>query len=160
MKPIRRPANPCFSSGPCAKRPGWSAAALAAALVGRSHRSAAGLARLVEVVDRSRAILGVPSDWRVGIVAPSLGARFLWSGFVRELFRAGQFLRELTETGDIRHLIAVGHVADVIEVGNPRDLIVADVGDPIGVEKIVDIRRRGRALTLSVCDFAPQIGSW
>ena len=71
MKPVRRPANPCFSSGPCAKRPGWSAAALAAALVGRSHRSAAGLARLVEVVERSRAILGVPSDWRVGIVAGS-----------------------------------------------------------------------------------------
>jgi len=111
-----------------------------------------GEARL-EIVRRIRRHGG----WRVGIVAPSLGARFLWSGFVRELFRAGQFFRELTETGDVRHLIAVGHVADVIEVGNPRDLIVADVGDPIGVEKI---RRRGRALTLSVCDFAPQIGSW
>ena len=71
MKPTRRPANPCFSSGPCAKRPGWSPAVLEAALVGRSHRSGVGLARLVEVIDRSRAILGIPADWRVGIVAGS-----------------------------------------------------------------------------------------
>src|SRR5689334_15839242 len=71
MKPTRRPANPCFSSGPCAKRPGWSPAVLDKALLGRSHRSGVGLARLVEVVERSRAILGVPADWRVGIVAGS-----------------------------------------------------------------------------------------
>src|SRR5689334_25285719 len=69
MKPSRRPANPCFSSGPCAKRPGWSPAVLDGALVGRSHRSGVGLARLVEVVDRSRAMLGIPPDWRAGIVA-------------------------------------------------------------------------------------------
>ena len=71
MKPTRRPRNPCFSSGPCAKRPGWSPAALDAALVGRSHRSGIGKARIVEVVERSRAILGVPADWRVGVVAGS-----------------------------------------------------------------------------------------
>src|SRR5207248_179325 len=71
MKPTRRPANQCFSSGPCAKRPGWSPAVLETALVGRSHRSGVGLARLVEVIDRSRAILGIPADWRIGIVAGS-----------------------------------------------------------------------------------------
>src|SRR5438105_3879652 len=71
MKPTRRPANPCFSSGPCAKRPGWSPAVLETALVGRSHGSGVGLARLVEVIDGSRAILGIPADWRVGIVAGS-----------------------------------------------------------------------------------------
>jgi phosphoserine aminotransferase len=71
MKPTRRPRNPCFSSGPCAKRPGWSPAALEAALVGRSHRSGVGKARIVEVVDRSRVILGVPADWQVGVVAGS-----------------------------------------------------------------------------------------
>src|SRR6202040_3268056 len=63
MKPSRRPANPC------AKRPGWSPAVLAGALIGRSHRSAVGLARLVEVVERSRAILGIPADWRGGAVS-------------------------------------------------------------------------------------------
>jgi phosphoserine aminotransferase len=71
IKPNRRPNNPCFSSGPCAKRPGWSPQALAGALVGRSHRSGIGKARIVEVVERSRAILGVPADWRVGVVAGS-----------------------------------------------------------------------------------------
>src|SRR6185437_969150 len=56
MKPTARPANPCFSSGPCAKRPGWSPAVLSAALVGRSHRATAGLKQLVEVIERSRAV--------------------------------------------------------------------------------------------------------
>jgi phosphoserine aminotransferase len=82
MKPHVRPANPCFSSGPCAKRPGWSPSALKAALVGRSHRATIGKARLQEVVDRSRALLGIPADWRVGIVpASDTGAveMALWS---------------------------------------------------------------------------------
>ena len=71
IKPTRRPANPCFSSGPCAKRPGWSPAALSGALLGRSHRSKAGLARLAEVIERSRAVLKMPADYRLGIVAGS-----------------------------------------------------------------------------------------
>src|SRR6267142_3657957 len=71
MKPNRRPANPCFSSGPCAKRPGWSPAALSGALLGRSHRSGLGKARLVEVIERSRALLQMPADYRLGIVAGS-----------------------------------------------------------------------------------------
>src|SRR6266446_6838957 len=71
MKPTRRPANPCFSSGPCAKRPGWSPAALSGALLGRSHRSGPGKARLVEVIERSRALLQMPADYRLGIVAGS-----------------------------------------------------------------------------------------
>ena len=82
MKPTRRPANPCFSSGPCAKRPGWSPAALNGALLGRSHRSRPGLARLVEVIERSRAILQMPADYRLGIVpASDTGAveMALWS---------------------------------------------------------------------------------
>jgi phosphoserine aminotransferase len=71
MKPNRRPVNPCFSSGPCAKRPGWSPEVLAGALLGRSHRSRPGLARLVEVIERSRAILRIPPDYRLGIVPAS-----------------------------------------------------------------------------------------
>ncbi|MFT9386953.1 phosphoserine transaminase [Acetobacter sp.] len=81
-RPATRPLNPCFSSGPCAKRPGWDVSALAGALVGRSHRSAEGRARLNEVIVRSAAILGVPEDWRVGIVpASDTGAMemALWS---------------------------------------------------------------------------------
>ncbi|MDT7951171.1 MAG: phosphoserine transaminase [Acetobacteraceae bacterium] len=70
-RPARRPANPDFSSGPCAKRPGWSLAALEGALLGRSHRAAGPKARLKEVIDRSHALLGLPSDWRLGIVPGS-----------------------------------------------------------------------------------------
>ncbi|MGY6769210.1 phosphoserine transaminase [Komagataeibacter sp. NFXK3] len=81
-KPSVRPANPRFSSGPCAKRPGWSLDALSGALVGRSHRSAEGRARLNEVITRSRAMLGMPEDWVLGIVpASDTGAveMVLWS---------------------------------------------------------------------------------
>jgi phosphoserine aminotransferase len=82
MKPNSRPRIPNFSSGPCAKRPGWTPEALAGALVGRSHRAKAGKARLQEVCDRSRAILGIPKDYRLGIVpASDTGAveMALWS---------------------------------------------------------------------------------
>jgi phosphoserine aminotransferase len=80
--PAVRPANPDFSSGPCAKRPGFSLAALEGALLGRSHRAKAPKARLAEVIDRSKAILGMPADWRLGIVpASDTGAveMALWS---------------------------------------------------------------------------------
>jgi phosphoserine aminotransferase len=71
QKPTARPVNPCFSSGPCPKRPGWTPSALNAALVGRSHRSKEGKARLKDAIDRTRAVLGVPADYRIGIVAGS-----------------------------------------------------------------------------------------
>src|SRR5215472_6436312 len=80
--PDKRPANPNFSSGPCAKRPGFSLDALSGALLGRSHRAPVLKARLAEVITRSRAILGIPPDWRVGIVpASDTGAveMALWS---------------------------------------------------------------------------------
>lgn len=70
-KPSLRPENPCFSSGPCAKRPGWSLAALEGALLGRSHRATPARTRLAEVIERSKAILGMPPGWRLGIVPAS-----------------------------------------------------------------------------------------
>jgi phosphoserine aminotransferase len=69
--PDIRPANPNFSSGPCAKRPGFTLDALAGAFLGRSHRAAEPKARLVEVISLSRSILGMPADWRLGIVPGS-----------------------------------------------------------------------------------------
>jgi phosphoserine aminotransferase len=71
MKPDRRPHRPEFSSGPCAKRPGWSLSALSGALLGRSHRAKAGKDRLQAVIARSRALLGLPADWKLGIVPAS-----------------------------------------------------------------------------------------
>jgi len=70
-RPAVRPARPFFSSGPCAKRPGWNLNALANALTGRAHRSKAGKARLKEAIERTRAVLGVPAAHRIAIVPAS-----------------------------------------------------------------------------------------
>jgi phosphoserine aminotransferase len=69
--PDVRPSNPNFSSGPCAKRPGFTLDALAGAFFGRSHRAAEPKARLAEIITLSRSILGMPDDWRLGIVPGS-----------------------------------------------------------------------------------------
>jgi phosphoserine aminotransferase len=70
-KPDVRPAVPHFSSGPCAKRPGWSHQVLTDATLGRSHRSKAGKAKLKRAIDLTREILEVPADYRIGIVPAS-----------------------------------------------------------------------------------------
>ena len=70
-RPATRPANPQFSSGPCAKRPGWTLQALADAPLGRSHRSKVGKAKLKEAIDKTRSVLGIPDDYRIGIVPAS-----------------------------------------------------------------------------------------
>jgi phosphoserine aminotransferase len=95
--PTSRPARPYFSSGPCAKRPGWNPGVLKDALVGRSHRSKPGKAKLKDAIDRTKRLLGIPDDYRLGIVPASdtgavemamwslLGARpvdlFAWESF-------------------------------------------------------------------------------
>src|SRR5205085_3591862 len=71
LRPAVRPARPFFSSGPCAKRPGWTPEALKDACLGRSHRSKIGKAKLQEAIERTRNVLGVPKDYRIGIVAGS-----------------------------------------------------------------------------------------
>ncbi|MEN8185230.1 MAG: phosphoserine transaminase, partial [Myxococcota bacterium] len=81
-KPTRRPARPEFSSGPCAKRPGWSLEGLREAPLGRSHRTRVSRDRLRAVIARSRTLLGLPEGWRVGIVPGSDTGAFemaLWS---------------------------------------------------------------------------------
>ena len=80
--PAVKPANPNYSSGPCAKRPGWTLEALANALVGRSHRSKPGKARIQRAIDLTRELLEVPADYLIGIVpASDTGAveMALWS---------------------------------------------------------------------------------
>jgi phosphoserine aminotransferase len=81
-KPAMRPARPEFSSGPCAKRPGWSPENLRSAVLGRSHRSKLGKARLQAAIDQTRTVLEVPADYLIGIVpASDTGAveMALWS---------------------------------------------------------------------------------
>src|ERR1700694_2486549 len=82
VMPAVRPAIPHFSSGPCAKRPGWSLSALTDAVLGRSHRSKIGKAKLKRAIDLTREVLEVPPDYRIGIVpASDTGAveMALWS---------------------------------------------------------------------------------
>ncbi|NBX73746.1 MAG: phosphoserine transaminase [Alphaproteobacteria bacterium] len=99
-KPTLKPKNPNFSCGPAAKRPGWNISALHNALLGRSHRSKAGKAKLAEVVEKSRKLMRLPDDYVLGIVAASdtgavemamwnlLGARpcdvFAWEAFGKD----------------------------------------------------------------------------
>jgi phosphoserine aminotransferase len=80
--PAKRPANPNFSSGPCAKRPGWSLEALKGAALGRSHRAKIGKQKLKQAIDLTREVLEVPADCRIGIVPASDTGAFemaLWS---------------------------------------------------------------------------------
>ena len=147
MRPTQRPANPCFGSGPTAKRPGWSVAALERALVGRSHRSAAAKERLAEVLARSRALLGLPDDYRIGIVAGSdtgafelamwhlLGARgvdlLAW-----ESFGQGWLIdaRDQLRLEDLRAFEAdYGALPDLAAVAPERDLVFTWNGTTSGV---------------------------
>jgi phosphoserine aminotransferase len=70
-RPAVRPARPFFSSGPCAKRPGWTPEALNNALVGRSHRSKPGKAKLKDAIERTKKLLGIPANYKVGIMPAS-----------------------------------------------------------------------------------------
>jgi len=70
-RPAVRPARPFFSSGPCAKRPGWTPDQLSGAVLGRSHRSKPGLAKLKQAIEGTRRVLGVPADFRIAIVPAS-----------------------------------------------------------------------------------------
>jgi phosphoserine aminotransferase len=80
--PLVRPTAPHFSSGPCAKRPGWSLQALTDAALGRSHRAKLGKAKLKRAIDLTRDVLQIPPDYRIAIVpASDTGAveMALWS---------------------------------------------------------------------------------
>ena len=145
--PTARPNNPNFSSGPCTKRPGWNPAALADAVVGRSHRSAPGKAKLAEVIDRSRSILGLPDDYRLGIVPASdtgameiamwsmLGARGV-DMLAWESFGAG-WVADMTKQlklEDVRHFEAdYGLLPDLGQVDCDRDIVFTWNGTTSGV---------------------------
>ena len=147
MKPSLRPGSPCFASGPCAKRPGWSPAVLAGACLGRAHRSAAGKAKLAEVIERSRRLLGLPDDYRIGVVPASdtgaiemalwslLGPRgvdvLAWESF--GLDWATDVVRELA-LEDVRVIKAdYGHLPDLSVVDGGRDMVFVWNGTTSGV---------------------------
>ena len=147
VKPAHKPRNPRFSSGPCPKRPGWSPDALAGAFIGRSHRSAAGRARLAAVIERSRALLRAPDDYRIGIVPASdtgameialwslLGARgvdmLAWESF--GAVWVDDATRQL-RLDDLRVLrAAYGELPDLSRVDCDRDVVFTWNGTTSGV---------------------------
>lgn len=147
IKPTDKPANPCFSSGPCAKRPGWSPEALGDAALGRSHRAAIGKNKLAEVIDRTRTLLGIPADYRIGIVpASDTGAveMALWSLLgVRgvdvlawEAFSSG-WAADITKQlklNDVRVLKAdYGQIPDLKSVDFDHDVVFTWNGTTSGV---------------------------
>jgi len=146
-RPAVRPANPNFSSGPCAKRPGWSLAALEDAFLGRSHRAKGGKAKLLEVIERSRTLLGMPADWRLGVVPASdtgavemalwslLGPRgvdlLAWESFGQGW--ATDVVKQL-KLADARVLAAdYGALPDLTQVDPARDLVFTWNGTTSGV---------------------------
>src|SRR5579863_2380727 len=165
-KPDVRPANPNFSSGPCAKRPGFSLDTLSGALLGRSHRADGPKARLAEVIERSRAILHMPADWRLGIVpASDTGAMemALWSllgarpadVIAFESFGEGwatDVVKQL-KLPDARVLSApYGKLPDLSAVDPTHDLVLAWNGTTSGVRlPNADFISTGRE-GLVICD--------
>lgn len=147
MKPTKRPAAPYFSSGPCAKRPGWTSDILETAVVGRSHRSKPAKAKLAAVIDRTRSILGIPDDYRIGIVpASDTGAveMAMWSLLgprgvdllAWESFGAGWVTDAVKQLrlDDVRLLEAdYGRLPDLDQVDPVRDAVFVWNGTTSGV---------------------------
>src|SRR5688572_11728102 len=147
QKPSAKPRSPYFSSGPCAKRPGWDLSALQNAVLGRSHRSKIGKERLKEAIDRTRRVLGIPADYRIGIVpASDTGAveMALWSllgargvdMLAWESFGAGwvtDVVKQL-KLADVRTLEApYGKLPDLSQVSPERDVVFTWHGTTSGV---------------------------
>ncbi len=163
--PARKPARPSFSSGPCPKPPGWSLDKIDTRVLGRSHRSALGKARLAEAIDRTHALLGLPADYRLGIVPASdtgamemaiwslLGARpvimLAW-----ESFGAGwvtDVAKQLKLDAEIR-TASYGDIADLSAIDPASDIVFTWNGTTSGVrvpnaDWIADDRTG-----LSICD--------
>jgi phosphoserine aminotransferase len=145
--PSVRPANACFSSGPCAKRPGWSPTALNNAALGRSHRAKLGKSKLKLAIDLTREMLGVPSEYRIGITPGSdtgavemalwnlLGARgvdvLAWESFGEGWVT--DIVKEL-KLKDVRTLKApYGELPDLTQVNFDHDVVFTWNGTTSGV---------------------------
>lgn len=146
-KPTVKPNNPMFSSGPCAKRPGWTPDALKDALLARSHRAAPGKKKLQAVIEGHRKLLGIPADYKIGIVPASdtgavemamwsmLGERGVdmvaWESFGTE------WLKDVTKElklKDVREFTAeYGQIVDLTQVDTDRDVVFTWNGTTSGV---------------------------
>ena len=165
-KPVTRPQNPCFSSGPCAKRPGWSPQALSGAALGRSHRAKVGKDKLEGAIALTREVLRVPADYRIGIVpASDTGSveMALWSllgprpvdVLAFESFSSGWAtdVQKQLKLPQARVLTApYGELPDLAQVDGDHDLVFAWNGTTSGVRvpnaDFIAPDRKG----LTICD--------
>ncbi len=165
-KPSVKPKNPCFSSGPCSKRPGWSLENLATAQLGRSHRAGPLKAKLKDVIEKQRVLLGIPADYKVGIVPASdtgafemamwsmLGARgvdvFAWESFSSDWLKdiTGQLKLEDVKTYEAPY----GGLPDLSQADGARDSVFVWNGTTSGVRvpngDWIDADREG----ITLCD--------
>lgn len=164
--PATKPAVPHFSSGPCAKRPGWSVEALKGAALGRSHRAKIGKTKLQQAIDLTRAVLEVPADYRIGIVpASDTGAveMAMWSLLGErpvdmvawESFGSGWVTDALKQLKlkDARELKAgYGEIVDFADVNFDHDVVFTWNGTTSGVRvpngDAIPADRQG----LTICD--------
>ena len=146
-QPTLKPGNPCFSSGPCAKRPGWKLDSLEGAALGRSHRAKIGKAKLKEVIDLTRSILSIPEDYKIGIVPASdtgafemalwsmLGARgvdvFAWESF------SGDWLKDIKNELKLENVntyeAGYGDLPDLSQANAANDTVFVWNGTTSGV---------------------------
>jgi len=166
ITPAARPVSPCFSSGPCAKRPGWSLENLKTAPLGRSHRAKAGKAKLKLAIDLTRDVLRVPADYRIAITPGSdtgavemalwsmLGARgvdlLAWESFGEGW--VSDVVKEL-KLANVRTLKAgYGELPDLTKVDFDNDVVFTWNGTTSGVRvpdaNWIPADRKG----LTICD--------
>jgi len=165
-KPARRPTVPHFSSGPCAKRPGWNPQNLKDAALGRSHRAKIGKAKLKQAIELTREVLEVPADYKIGIVPASdtgavemalwslLGARpvttIAWESFGEGW--VSDIVKEL-KLKDVTKLHAgYGDIPDLTKVDSDTDIVFTWNGTTSGVRVPnagwIKAERKG----LTICD--------
>ncbi len=165
-KPSSRPLVPHFSSGPCAKRPGWNPQNLKDAALGRSHRAKIGKEKLKRAIDLTREVLEVPADYRIGIVPASdtgavemalwslLGARpvtaLSWESFGETW--TGDILNQLKLKDVTKLAVGYGEIPDLAKVDPASDVIFTWNGTTSGVRvpnaDWISARREG----LAICD--------
>ena len=163
--PAAKPLNPRFSSGPCAKPPTWTFDALADATLGRSHRAVVGKNKLKEAIELTRAILGVPADYRIGIVpASDTGAveMAMWSLLgprpvemvAWESFGEGwvtDAVKQLKLNANV-HMAGYGEIVDMAALNYDNDVVFTWNGTTSGVRmphgEMIPAGRAG----LTICD--------
>ena len=164
-KPATRPMNPRFSSGPCAKPPTWTAKALDDAPLGRSHRATEGKAKLKQAIDLTREILGVPAEYRIGIVpASDTGAMemAMWSLLGErpaemvawESFGAGwvtDVVKQLKIDARV-HTADYGHIVDMAGLNYDNDVVFTWNGTTSGVCMPNGAKIPSDRAGLTICD--------